>query len=51
MDAYLEVEDLGPVFKRMHEADIKFFDPFHRISREEEGAKEGIGTMRILSPG
>ena len=45
MHASFEVEDLEPVFKRMEEAGIKFHGPFHRISREEDGAENGIGTV------
>lgn len=44
MHACFEVEDLEPVFKRMQGAGIKFHGPFHRISREEDGAEKGIGT-------
>jgi catechol 2,3-dioxygenase-like lactoylglutathione lyase family enzyme len=44
MHASFEVEDLEPVFKRMEDAGIKFHGPFHRISREEDGAENGIGT-------
>jgi len=44
MHACFEVEDLEPVFKRMQDAGIKFHGPFHRISREEDGAEKGIGT-------
>jgi catechol 2,3-dioxygenase-like lactoylglutathione lyase family enzyme len=44
MHAGFEVEDLQPVFKRMQDAGIKFHGPFHRISREEDGAEKGIGT-------
>src|SRR5215212_9307745 len=45
MHASFEVEDLEPVFKRMEAAGIKFHGPFHRISREEDGAENGIGTI------
>ncbi len=45
MHASFEVEDLEPVFKRMQEAGIQFHGPFHRISRYEDGANEGIGTV------
>jgi catechol 2,3-dioxygenase-like lactoylglutathione lyase family enzyme len=45
MHACFEVEDLEPVFKRMQEAGIQFHGPFHRISRSEDGANEGIGTV------
>ena len=45
MHACFEVEDLEPVFKRMQDAGIKFHGPFHRISRDEDGAEEGIGTV------
>ncbi|MFL6409020.1 MAG: VOC family protein [Nitrososphaeraceae archaeon] len=45
MHACFEVEDLEPVFKRMQEAGIRFHGPFHRISRIEDGANEGIGTV------
>jgi catechol 2,3-dioxygenase-like lactoylglutathione lyase family enzyme len=44
MHASFEVDDLEPVFRRMLEAGIKFNGPFHRVSREEDGADEGIGT-------
>lgn len=43
--ACFEVEDLEPVFKRMQDAGIKFHGPFHRVSREEDGAEKGIGTV------
>jgi catechol 2,3-dioxygenase-like lactoylglutathione lyase family enzyme len=45
MHACFEVEDLEPVFKRMQDAGIKFDGPFHRVSREEDGAEKGIGTV------
>jgi catechol 2,3-dioxygenase-like lactoylglutathione lyase family enzyme len=45
MHACFEVEDLESVFKRMQDAGIKFHGPFHRISHEEDGAEEGIGTV------
>jgi catechol 2,3-dioxygenase-like lactoylglutathione lyase family enzyme len=45
MHACFEVDDLEPVFKRMQEAGIKFHGPFHRISHDEDGAEEGIGTV------
>ena len=45
MHACFEVKDLGPVFKRMQDAGIKFHGPFHRVSHEEDGAEEGIGTI------
>jgi hypothetical protein len=46
MHACFEVEDLQPVFKRTQDAGIKFYGPFHRVSREEEdGAEKGIGTV------
>jgi catechol 2,3-dioxygenase-like lactoylglutathione lyase family enzyme len=45
MHACFEVEDLEPVFKRMQDAGIKFHGPFHRVSREEDGAEKGIGTV------
>jgi catechol 2,3-dioxygenase-like lactoylglutathione lyase family enzyme len=45
MHACFEVKDLEPVFKRMQDAGIKFHGPFHRISHEEDGAEEGIGTI------
>jgi catechol 2,3-dioxygenase-like lactoylglutathione lyase family enzyme len=45
MHACFEVEDLEPVFKRMQDAGIKFHGPFHRISHDEDGAEEGIGTV------
>jgi len=45
MHASFEVEDLEPVFKRMQDAGIKFHGPFHRISRDEDGAEEGVGTV------
>ena len=44
MHASFEVDDLEPVFRRMLEAGIKFNGPFHRVSQEEDGADEGIGT-------
>lgn len=45
MHACFEVEDLESVFKRMQDAGIKFHGPFHRISHDEDGAEEGIGTV------
>jgi catechol 2,3-dioxygenase-like lactoylglutathione lyase family enzyme len=45
MHACFEVEDLEPVFKRMQDAGINFHGPFHRISRDEDGAEEGVGTI------
>jgi catechol 2,3-dioxygenase-like lactoylglutathione lyase family enzyme len=45
MHACFEVDDLESVFKRMQDAGIKFHGPFHRISHDEDGAKEGIGTV------
>jgi catechol 2,3-dioxygenase-like lactoylglutathione lyase family enzyme len=45
MHACFEVKDLEPVFKRMQDAGIKFHGPFHRVSHEEDGAEEGIGTI------
>jgi catechol 2,3-dioxygenase-like lactoylglutathione lyase family enzyme len=45
MHASFEVQDLESVFKRMQDAGIKFHGPFHRISRDEDGAEEGIGTI------
>src|SRR5215210_6698692 len=45
MHACFEVDDLEPVFKRMQDAGIKFHGPFHRISHDEDGAEEGIGTV------
>ena len=45
MHACFEVEDLESVFKRMQDAGIKFHGPFHRISHDEDGAEEGIGTI------
>jgi len=45
MHACFEVKDLEPVFKRMQDAGIKFHGPFHRVSHEEDGAGEGIGTI------
>jgi catechol 2,3-dioxygenase-like lactoylglutathione lyase family enzyme len=45
MHACFEVKDLEPVFKRMQDAGIKFHGPFHRISHEEDGAEDGIGTI------
>jgi catechol 2,3-dioxygenase-like lactoylglutathione lyase family enzyme len=45
MHASFEVQDLESVFKRMQDAGIKFHGPFHRISRDEDGAEEGIGTV------
>jgi catechol 2,3-dioxygenase-like lactoylglutathione lyase family enzyme len=45
MHACFEVEDLEPVFKRMQDAGIKFHGPFHRVSREEDRAEKGIGTV------
>ena len=45
MHACFEVNDLEPVFKRMQDAGIKFHGPFHRVSHEEDGAEEGIGTI------
>ena len=45
MHACFEVKDLEPVFKRMQEAGIKFHGPFHRVSHEDDGAEEGIGTV------
>ncbi|HJU35203.1 MAG TPA: VOC family protein [Nitrososphaera sp.] len=45
MHACFEVEDLEPVFKRMKDAGIKFHGPFHRVSHDEDGADEGVGTV------
>ena len=45
MHACFEVEDLESVFKRMQDAGIKFHGPFHRVSHDEDGAEEGIGTI------
>ena len=45
MHACFEVEDLESVFKRMQDTGIKFHGPFHRISHDEDGAEEGIGTV------
>ena len=45
MHACFEVKDLEPVFRRMQDAGIKFHGPFHRISRDEDGAEEGVGTI------
>lgn len=45
MHASFEVQDLESVFKRMQDAGIKFHGPFHRISHDEDGAEEGIGTV------
>jgi catechol 2,3-dioxygenase-like lactoylglutathione lyase family enzyme len=45
MHASFEVNDLEPVFRRMQDAGIKFHGPFHRISRDEDGADEGVGTV------
>lgn len=45
MHAPFEVQDLESVFKRMQDAGIKFHGPFHRISHDEDGAEEGIGTV------
>ena len=45
MHASFEVQDLESIFKRMQDAGIKFHGPFHRISRDEDGAEEGIGTV------
>jgi catechol 2,3-dioxygenase-like lactoylglutathione lyase family enzyme len=49
MHACFEVDNLKPVFKKMEDAGIKFYGPFHRISREEDGAEKGIGRpLRLL---
>ena len=45
MHACFEVKELEPVFRRMQDAGIKFHGPFHRVSHEEDGAEEGIGTV------
>lgn len=45
MHACFEVKDLEPVFRRMQDAGIKFHGPFHRVSHEEDGAEEGVGTI------
>jgi len=45
MHVCFEVKDLEPVFKRMQDAGIKFHGPFHRVSRDEDGAEDGIGTV------
>ena len=45
MHACFEVKDLESIFKRMQDAGIKFHGPFHRVSREDDGAEEGIGTV------
>jgi catechol 2,3-dioxygenase-like lactoylglutathione lyase family enzyme len=49
MHACFEVDNLKPKFKRMEEAGIKFYGSFHRISREEDGAEEGVGRpLRLV---
>jgi catechol 2,3-dioxygenase-like lactoylglutathione lyase family enzyme len=45
MHACFEVDDLEPVFKRMQDAGIKLYRPFHRVSEVEDGEDQGIGTV------
>jgi catechol 2,3-dioxygenase-like lactoylglutathione lyase family enzyme len=45
MHACFEVDDLEAVFDRMTAAGIEFYGPWHKVSTEEDGAKEGIGVV------
>lgn len=40
-----EVDDLPSVFERMQAAGIEFKGQYHRVTKEEDGAKEGVGVI------
>jgi catechol 2,3-dioxygenase-like lactoylglutathione lyase family enzyme len=51
MHACFEVEDMELIFERMQRAGVKFYGPFHRVSFEEDRAKEGVGSAFVYFEG
>jgi len=45
MHVCFDTPDLASVFDRMQQAGIEFLGPYHRVTRDEDGAESGEGKI------